>query len=243
RAVGGDITVYAPLGRFGEYVDGPVRGSRPRPVLDIDKEEELVLHARDRQGTAQVAAEIVLADFGPDLAPRVAEECIGVQSIVAQLVEQAAMILAGSALGGEADVHGAAGGGVRARARGGGGDFLNGVDPRRREPEEAGAAALEALRVVVDAVDGDVHRGVGQAVEGAVAGGGGGRLRARHQRRELQRVASGERQRLYEIVADGGRDGVAGCLELSRGAGYLDGLGHLADRELDVDVHRARGFY
>src|SRR5258708_28844227 len=127
------------------------------------------------------------------------------------------MILAGPALGGEADVHGAAGGGVRARARGGGGDFFNGVDSRRRESEEAGTAALEALRVVVDAVDGDVHRGVGQAVEGAVAGGGGGRLRAGHQSRELQRVASGEWQRLNEIVADGGGGGVAGGLELGRG--------------------------
>ncbi len=161
RAVGGDVAVDAPLGRFGQHVDGPVRRSRPRPVLDIDKEEELVFHARNRQRTAQVAAEIVLADLRPDLAARVAEERVGVESVVAQLMEQAAMILAGAALGGEADVHGAAGGGVRARARGGGGDFFNGVDSGRRESEEAGAAALEALRVVVDAVDGDVQRGVG----------------------------------------------------------------------------------
>src|SRR5215510_9255571 len=103
------------------------------------------------------------------------------------------MILAGTALGGEADVHGAAGSRVRARARGGGGDFFNGVDPRRRKSKEAGTAAFEALRVVVDAVDSDVHRGVGQAVEGAVTGRGGWRLRAGHQRRELQRIASGKR--------------------------------------------------
>ena len=55
------------------------------------------------------------------------------------------------------------------------GDLFDGVEAFRREGIEAGAAALEALRVIVHAIERNVQRRVGQAVERAAARG---RLRA-----------------------------------------------------------------
>src|SRR5262245_41609025 len=84
-------------------------------------------------------------------------------------------------------------GAVGAEIRGRNSDLLHGLQPWRDEGEETGAAALEALRVIRDAVKRDIDGGAGQAVEGAIPRGNP-LLGAGRQQRKGQRNAAGQRQ-------------------------------------------------
>src|SRR5262249_8757726 len=118
-------------------------------------------------------------------------------------------------------------------------DLLQLVQGGGDEGEEAGAAALETLGVVVDAVERDVERPARQAVDCAVTRGHA-LLRARRQQHKGQRAAARQRQGLQIFLIHRIGDGGGGRLQDLPFALHFDGLGDGADFHNHSLIGRAR---
>src|SRR5262249_47624928 len=106
------------------------------------------------------------------------------------------------------------------------------------EAEEAGAAALEALGVVVHAVDRDVQRGVWEAVERAVPLTGASRI-ACDQRGEVEPLPTGVGQALDQFAADRAAHFRSRGVELLRARRHLDYFPRGADLQVNRDIGSA----
>src|SRR5262249_23258002 len=138
----------------------------------------------------------------------------------------------GAALGRQANLHGAFTAGVGAQTGSRNAHLFDGVDPGRSKSEEACAAAFEALRIVVHAIERDVQRGIRQTVEGAVPIAGGAHV-AGDQRSEVETVPTVEGQVLDQVVADRAPNFIRGRVELLSTSSHLDRLRGGADFQID----------
>ena len=158
-----------------------------------------------------------------------------------KLFEAAAVILVGASFSDELEIDGA----FRARVGTQTGRFnrhlLHRAEPRRDRGEETGAPALEAIRCVVDAVDGAVDGAAGHPVVMRIAAVRR-RLRSRHQAREGERAAPVQRQLLERFVVHRRRDDVRRHLEHRRHALDLHLLVEGADLQFDPQIGGSRRF-
>src|SRR5262249_21584466 len=161
----------------------------------VSEKEELALEALNERDErpAERGDDVVIAHPVSRQSLEVAEESVGVERFVFSLIEHLAVIAVGAAPGRQAELHGAFAAGIRAKAGGRNAHLLDGVNARGGEGKEACAAALEALGVVVHAVQRDVERGVGETVVSAVPITAGSHI-ARDQRGEVKTVAAYEGQ-------------------------------------------------
>ena len=196
--------------------------------------------AERKQRASNTAVGVVLAHLRDRLSPQIGEEGVRVQVLIGELLADGEMILVGAALGGETNAHGAHGRCIRAKTCGRNRHFLRRTDPFRRERIETRSAALETLGIVVHAIDGNRHGGVGKTIERVSAGPG---LRARHQQSEVQRIEAAVRQVQNVVIADRGADFVRGGFQLRRRGGDLDGLGRGAHRQMHRHVGYAAGIH
>lgn len=174
----------------------------------------------------------MLARFVARQSLHVAEKRIRVERFVDALVKDLAVISLGSAPGHHANLHRAFAAGVRAQPRGRNADFLDCVNAGRGKGEKAGAAALKALRIVVHAIERDVERGVGQAIERAISVARASGT-ARDQHGEVQTFPPGVGQVLNQLVVDRAADFGRRGVELFRNRRHLDGFRRGADFKLN----------
>src|SRR5512145_1107828 len=154
-----------------------------------DKEEELVLDDWPAERPALIVAD---EDWPPDAA-RVVEPVVGVERRIFMLPKHLAVPGIRARSGDELNLNRALPGAIGAEVRSGDGHFLDALQAGLNEGKEAGTAALETLSVVGNAVERDVERRAGQAVDGAVARGHA-LLGARREQHKRQRAAARQRQ-------------------------------------------------
>jgi hypothetical protein len=207
-------------------------------LLVIGEEEQLV----PNNGPADVSAVLMLPQPRLRKAACLVDDPLRVQLFVLDRVEDLTVEPVGAALGRELHLHGAFGARFGRQARRGYGDLLDGAKTNRREGEEARAAAAEALRVVVHAVERDVDGAARQAVVLAVACARA-RGRAGHEQREVQDVAPGERQLRDVLVAHRVGNGRRRRFDDRRPPFHLDLLGEAGDLELHDEIVRAGGLH
>ncbi|GBC83072.1 hypothetical protein HRbin10_02212 [bacterium HR10] len=121
--------------------------------------------------------------------------------------------------------------------------LLNRIEPRRNRGEEARAATLEPLRVVVDAIYHDVDRRPRHPIVSAEATSPSHRLSPRHQKREVQDVAPTERQLLDRLVPNRIGDRVRSDLQSRRRPLDLNRLDDLPDLQVNDHIRRPRRFH
>ena len=158
-----------------------------------------------------------------------------------KLFEAAAVILVGAPFGDELEIDRAFRSGIGAESGGLDGHFLHRAKPRRDGGEEARATAFEAIRCVVDTVDGAVDGAAGHPVVMRIAAVRR-RLRSRHQAREGERAAPVQRQLLERFVVHRRRDDVRRHLEHRRHALDLHLLVEGADLQFDPQIGGSRRF-
>ena len=162
----------------------------------------------------------------------IAEEPIGIEPFVFSLIQHLTVILISTAPGRHADLHGAFAARIRTQATSGNAHLFNRINARWSEGEETRAAALEALGIVVHAIERDVERGVRQSVVRAVPLTTASRI-ARDQTGEVETVAAGEGQVLNQLVANRGADFIRGGVQLLGARRHLDRLRRGADLQVN----------
>src|SRR6185437_307868 len=197
--------------------------------LHGEEDEELVLE----DGAADAAAELVEVQLVAGQAVDAVEVVVGFEGAVAVLLVEIAVPLVGALAGDELDLHRAFAEAVGAAGGGGDGDLFDGIAAGHDGVEDA-VGAFEVVVLDVDAIEGDVDGGLGQAVDQGLADGVAG-LGAGLGGDELGGVAAGEGQIVDLLAFDGGADGGGVGLDDLGAAGDLDGLVGLADGQAHVD--------
>src|SRR5262249_40314550 len=124
-------------------------GLRPGPrnvlLLPVREEEQFLPQGADRNRSAEAAPELVLTDARFRNPAALVEERVRVERVVAELLEQLAVILARAAARDELQVRAALRARVGAEAGGFHRDLLHRAEPGGDGCEEARAAALESV--------------------------------------------------------------------------------------------------
>src|SRR5262249_7036816 len=149
------------------------------------------------------------------------------------LPDGATVKVIGAALGHELDLRRAFTGALGADAGGRDRDFLDRIGSRHDRGKEAIVGAQQVV-LDIEAVDRNIHRALGESVDGGrsrCARSRGARLR----QDELEQVARGYRQFDQLLADERGTDGRTGSLYDFRAGGDVDSLADCADLEFDVD--------